>query len=123
MGGKLNTTNGSQFKLKRGDLPPPATWTDGKKTRKYGDPVTITMKVDKVDDQLVFTFQPSGCHFNPSAELMLSWKGLKAKDEVATINLLDDMDEPIEADKVDTRGQNFLMWISHFSRYAISKGH
>ena len=134
-GGKLNTTNGSKFKIKDGVLTPPDTWTEtdgkGKKPRNYewGDPVTITMTVDKVDDRIVFTFEPSGCSFDPSAELTLSWKGLKAKKhEDATLELLDhdpdyhDQGEVIGAYETDTRGQKFLMWIDHFSRYAISKG-
>ncbi len=119
-GGKLNTTNGSKFKIKKGDLDPSLVEVEG---WKYGDPVTITMQVEKEDDKLIFTFGPSGCRFKPSAELTLSWNGLNAKKhEVKTINLLDANDDVIEADEVDTRGQMFLMWIPHFSRYAISKG-
>lgn len=135
-GGMLNTTNGSKFKIKDGDLTPPPGWTDGKgkKHRKNGDPITITMTVDKIkvdkEEQIVFTFEPSGCTFSPSAELTLSWKGLKAKKhEDVTLALIehdpafpDKIGEPIGAYETDTRGQKFLMWIDHFSRYAISKG-
>jgi len=130
-GGMLNTTNGSKFKIKNGDLTPPATWMDGKKTREYGDPVTITMTVDKInvdkkEEQIVFTFEPSGCTFDPSAELTLSWEGLKAKKKEAKkiylFDLVDENNEEIAAAEMDTKNKKFYMWIDHFSRYAISKG-
>ncbi len=61
-GGQLKVENGSTFKFGRGSLTPPPGW--------QLDRITLTMVVDidTTRNELLFTFGPSGCKFDPPAK-------------------------------------------------------
>jgi hypothetical protein len=115
-GGALDLPNGSVFNFVAGSLtPPPDT--------PYGEPVTITMTCEKdvVADELVFSFGPSGCAFNPAARVWLSYSDLGI--EVPTLYHIDDQGNYTEQepDDIDYTGQWVVLYIHHFSRYALSR--
>ncbi len=69
-GGNMQVPNGSTLKIKQGALTPPPGWP---LTR-----ITLTMVVEKDDakNELIFTFGPAGCQFNPPAEVWFDWSDL-----------------------------------------------
>ncbi len=114
-GGKFQVQNNSEFILNQGALTPPAGIA-------WGDPVTITMTVDRdsVRNELIFTFGPSGCQFNPPAEVWFDWSDLGVRK--ATLYYIDDHGNYVEQkpDKIDRKGHRFKLYIDHFSRYAVA---
>ncbi len=112
-GGNLQVHNSSTFHLLGGSLTPPA--------ELLGDKVTITMLVEKddVNNQLIFTFGPSGCSFSPSAEVWLDWSNLGIS--APKLYYVESNGNYIEqaADSIDLQGQRLSLHINHFSRYAI----
>ena len=112
-GGNLQVTNRSTFHVTSGSLTPPA--------ELLGDAVTITMLVEKdeVNNQLIFTFGPSGCSFSPGAEVWLDWSDLGIS--APKLYYVESNGNYIEqaADSIDLQGQRLSLHIDHFSRYAI----
>ncbi len=112
-GGNLQVNSSSTFHLLGGALTPPA--------ELLGDKVTITMLVEKddVNNQLIFTFGPSGCSFSPSAEVWLDWSDLGIS--APKLYYVESNGNYIEqaADSIDLQGQRLSLHIDHFSRYAI----
>jgi hypothetical protein len=88
----------------------------------WGKNVTITMMIDRdtVKNLLLFTFGPSGCSFEPAADLWISWKALGTKN--ATLYYIDENNNYIEQEpvEVDYLGKRIKMKIHHFSRYAVA---
>ena len=114
-GGNLWLPNGSSFHLTRGALiPPPGT--------PQGADVTITMQAEKgqADNELVFTFGPSGCQFNPPAEVWLDYSDLQLQK--ATLYLIEEDGTYTEQApyNIDSQGQRMSLLIHHFSRYALA---
>ena len=107
--------SGSQFILQPESLTPP-------QEIPWGDPVTITMTVEKdlVNNTLIYTFEPSGCVFDPPATLWISWSDLGT--ETATLYSVQKNNRfvPETADEIDYEGKKFMVVISHFSRYAVA---
>ena len=113
--GHIILGQGSMLTIPRASLtPPPGT--------PKGAPVTITMQAEKVDKELVFTFGPSGCQFSPPVELRLDWSDLG--DSVPKLYYIDEKGSYIEQkpDHIDRQGKFFLLYIDHFSRYALGWG-
>ncbi len=69
-GGQLKVENGTTFSFKSGSLTPPSGWTD--------DRIILSMEVERDDDdnEMLFTFGPSGCQFNPSATIWFNYGDL-----------------------------------------------
>lgn len=114
-GGIMNVPNGSTFHLKEGALtPPPGTPT--------GANVTLTMLVEKGAgrNELVFSFGPSGCRFNPPAELWLDWTDLGSPHAKLYYITADGKYVEQSPDYVDFQGRRILLRIDHFSRYAVA---
>ena len=113
-GGKFQVQNNSEFILNQGALTPPAGIA-------WGDPVTITMTVDRdsVRNELIFTFGPSGCQFNPSAILSLNWSDLGIQNP--KLYYIDENGTYVEQapDYIDTQAKWLKIRVDHFSRYAI----
>ena len=111
----MKVNGGSTFHLDQGALTPPLGTPPGQRS------VTLTMLVerDKFRDELIFTFGPSGCTFNPPAEVWFDWKDLHSEN--ATLYYIDSDGNyiPQTADYVDSQGQRMKLFIDHFSRYAI----
>lgn len=101
----------------RGALTPPAG-------TPYGAPVTITMQVEKdaVNNELLFTFGPSGCAFDPPAEVWLDYADLSLTD--VKLYLIDEDENYIEQTPydIDSQGKRMSLLIHHFSRYAVGWG-
>jgi len=107
--------SGSSFILQPESLTPP-------QEIPWGDPVTITMTVEKdlLNGTLIYTFEPSGCLFEPAATLWISWSDLGT--ETANLYSVQKNDRFVKetADEIDYEGKKFKVLISHFSRYAVA---
>jgi len=115
LGFKMTLPNGSTFWLDNGSLtPPPGT--------ESGSNVTITMtaELDQVSNTLYYSFGPSGCKFDPPAEIYLSWSELNTAN--ANLFLIDENGHHLETypDGVDKIGSYLILRIPHFSRYAVA---
>ncbi len=118
-GGTINLADGSIFILTRLSLTPPPEIP-------WGDDVTITMLAEKKKhqgkDHLVFTFGPSGCQFNSQAKVILDYKHLNLVDPSAVVlYYIDENGNYIQQqpDDVDVTNTDVIIYIDHFSRYAI----
>ena len=115
-GDLINIPNGSQFSFLYGALTPPAGSAMGSK-------ITITMQVDKdeINQQLVYTFSPSGCVFNPVATIWLSFKDLSGSG-VPNLYMIDANGNynPQVPEEIDILGQRLKISVHHFSRYAVA---
>jgi hypothetical protein len=113
-GGNVQVNGGSSFHLEVGALTPPPGAV-------FGDDVKITMLVerDKFRTQLLFTFGPSGCTFDPPAEVTFDWRDLHSKKVV--LYYIDEAGNyvPQSPEVVDLQNNKMTIHVSHFSRYAI----
>ena len=114
-GSNCRLENGSFFEFYNGALTPPADIP-------FGETVTITMRADKdpVTGELVYTFGPSGCHFDEPAILWLDYSDLGT--DAATLYYLDNDGNRIEhlPDNIDFYNKRMCIYIDHFSRYAVA---
>jgi hypothetical protein len=112
----ITLPNGSVFYTVGGALTPPEGTV-------FGEPVKITFTAerDERNNELLFSFGPSGCQFSPAAEVKLSWKDLNI-DTAPTLYYLESKRKRIEQlpDEIDLRGQWMIIKINHFSRYALA---
>lgn len=115
-GGNVVVPGGSIFHLKESALSPPAA-------TETGEDITITMLVerDQTGNALLFTFGPSGCSFDPPAEVWFNWTDLGSSK--ATLYYINPDGVPVEQapDEVDLQGQRVKLYIDHFSRYALAR--
>ena len=83
-------------------------------------PITMTIESDHANNLLIFKFGPSGCSFEPAAELWISWQELGSEN--ATLYYIDENNQFIEQEpvEIDFIGKRFKMKIHHFSRYAVA---
>jgi hypothetical protein len=112
----ITLANGSVFYMVGGALTPP----DG---TVFGEPVKIdfTAERDERNNELLFSFGPSGCQFTPAAEVKLSWKDLNV-DIAPTLFYLEGKRKRIvqQPDQIDLKGKWMIIKIDHFSRYALA---
>ncbi len=111
-GGKIRLPQGSKLKIARKSLtPPPGT--------PAGADVTITMNAELVNGELIFTFGPHGCQFDPPAKLRIDYGDFGV--ELPTLYYIEN-GEYVEQvpDHVDTQGRFMLLNFDHFSRYAVA---
>jgi hypothetical protein len=127
-GGKLKTPNGSSFVVDKKALTPPGDL--------LGKSVTIEMIIEKTsNDELQFSFEPSGCKFGPTATIIIDYAEFTGdkkvkwdhKDNSSDIVLglfeIGDNDDHIPLDPSFIDGKNKKVYISipHFSRYSLIK--
>ena len=111
-GGKIQLDQGSKLTIAKNSLTPPPGTPAGAK-------VTITMNVELVNDELIFTFGPHGCQFDPPAELRIDYSDLGV--ELPTLYYVENGEYVKQApDHIDTRGKFMLLNFDHFSRYAVA---
>lgn len=114
-GAKFNLTNGSSFQFPSNSLVPPPSIP-------WGSDVTLTWKAefDSLQNELVYTFGPSGCVFLRPAEVWLSWKDLDIEN--AKLYYIDYSGKYVEQlpEDIDFQARKLKITIHHFSRYAIS---
>ncbi len=111
-GGKIQLKQGSKLTIAKNSLtPPPGT--------PAGADVTITMNAELVNGELIFTFGPHGCQFDPPAKLRIDYGDFGV--EVPTLYYIEN-GEYVEQvpDHVDTQGRFMLLHFDHFSRYAVA---
>ncbi len=114
LGGNLIIPNGSSFQLELGALTPPSSI-------EFGADVTITMEVEliKGGKELVFTFGPSECQFNPAAEIWFDWTELRTNNP--KLYYIESNGNYVEqtADYIDISNKKMMIKVGHFSRYAV----
>ena len=120
-GAMLKTPNNSSFMIYNWSLTPPSG--------REGLPVTITMKIEMSPDQdeLMFTFGPSGCQFAPEAQVIMDYSDLVISgdddDSVPSLFLVDENGNYIPEDeqnyKVDIFNKWIYLYVPHFSRYSL----
>ncbi len=113
--GKIQLDDGSKFKVD-------SLATTAPKGHKKNTNLTLTMLVEKIDGELIFTFGPHGCEFSPRAEIALDYSALGVK--VPTLYYIrdDGTYEEQTPDHVDTKGRKMYIRVDHFSRYAMAYG-
>ena len=114
-GGNMQVPNGSTFHLQLNALTPPQGTT-------LGSDVTLTMLAEKdaARNQLLFSFGPSGCQFNPPAEVWFDWTDLGSKNAKLYYIDSDGVYHEQSPESVDFQGQRMSLRIDHFSRYAVA---
>ena len=114
-GGFVTVPNMSELFVSRNSLTPPPDVP-------WGKDVTITMTVDKVNNQLIFSFDPHGCTFSKPAEIYFNWSDLGV--EVAKLYYIDENGHYIEQqpDDINFQGKWMSLYVDHFSRYAVGWG-
>ena len=117
IGGNMHVLNGSKFHVNNCSFTPP----NGMPKKK---PVTITMKVDKIGEgsnaQLIFTFGPSGSEFNPPAQIRLNWQDLGINQPKLYYIKGQDKYEEMSPDHIDISNKTMILYVDHFSRYALA---
>lgn len=117
-GGTMRVDNGTLFHVNGASFTPP-------EGTPAGESVTITMKVEKIgrekDEQLIFTFGPSGSNFAPAGVIRMNWKDLSGT-KPPNFYYIDDAGNYIlqRPDYVDKKRKNTYAHIEHFSRYALA---
>ena len=111
-GGKIQLKQGSKLTIAKNSLTPPPGTPAGAK-------VTITMNVELVNGELIFTFGPHGSQFDPPAELRIDYGDLGV--ELPALYYIENGEYVKQApDHVDTKGKFMLLHFNHFSRYAVA---
>jgi len=111
-GGNIQLDQGSKLTIAKNSLTPPPGTPDGAK-------VTITMNVELVNNELIFTFGPHGCQFDPPAELRIDYGDLGVKRP--TLYYVENGEYVEQApDHLDTKNRFMLLNFDHFSRYAVA---
>ena len=117
-GANLSFTGGTKLRFLHGVLTPP-------QGTPPGSAVVITgiIDYDIVNDELIFTFGPSGCQFNPAAALWLKYEDLVGNG-VPNLYYIDDNGNYVlqVPDEVNTQQKWLKIYINHFSRYAVAYG-
>ena len=107
--------NGSFFEFQHAALSPPSETT-------WGEDITITMTVemDSLRRELVYSFGPSGCTFDPPAKLWIDWSDL-GSDKATLFYLKNDGTREVQLpDQIDVYNKHMCIYINHFSRYAVA---
>ena len=114
-GSSCQVPNGSFFEFYHGALNPP-------ESVPWGEELTITMKVemDPVNRELIYSFSPAGCAFDPPAKMWLDWSDLGSAS--ATLFYLNEDGTRTEQspDQIDVPNKHMCIYIDHFSRYALA---
>lgn len=114
-GGNMKVNGGSTFHLEDGALIPPPEIPWGENVR-----IDMIVEKDKSTGEMIFTFRPHGCQFDPPAEVWFDWKDLHV--DLAKLYYIDENGNRIlqTPDDIDLQGKRMKLYIHHFSRYALS---
>lgn len=109
------TANGSSFDLTNGALTPPPD-------HPWGENVTIWMEIEynPQKKELIFTFGPSGCQFDPPAEVWFNWAELG--DDIPSLYYINYSGAYLKQlpDDIEIYIKKMCLRIHHFSRYALA---
>ena len=113
--GLMNLPNGSKFEISAGALTPPAGTRNGESVT-----ITMTCERDTINNELLFTYGPCGSQFLPPAKLTLNWKDLNI--DIPKLYYIEENGNYIEQtpDDIDVNGKNLIIYVYHFSRYAVA---
>jgi hypothetical protein len=107
--------NKSKFQLQDGALTPPSSID-------WREPVTITMEIDydEAKNELIYTFGPHGCQFEPEAQIKLDYAALGV--ELPVLYYIDDNGNYIEQtpEYIEVNKKWLKISVDHFSRYAVA---
>jgi len=110
----LGHPNGSKLTILQNAFIPPADL--------WGQNVTISMTVEKdtLNNELIYTFGPHGSQFSIPASLWISWADLGSAN--ANLYYIDDNGNyiPQPYDGINLNDKTFLLYVNHFSRYAVA---
>jgi len=111
-GGTITLSNGSKFTIEDGAMTPPHP-----NASSYY--LTVRADFDSLRNEIIVSFTPGGCVFDPPAELILDWNDLEI--EIAALYYIDDNGNYIlqTPNHIDPQKRNLTIYIDHFSRYAI----
>jgi len=111
-GGSIQLSNGSTFAIERGAMTPPHPLASS----YY---LTVRADFDSLNNQIIVSFTPGGCVFDPPAELILDWTDLGI--EVASLYYINENGDyiPQTPDHINFDRRTLSIYIDHFSRYAI----
>ena len=102
------------FQLIAGSLKPPSP-------EDWGTNIKVYMMIEKNEstNELIFTLGPTGCTFIPAAKIYLSYDQLNI--EVPVLYYIDNDGNYIEQepDDIDFANKFIILYVDHFSRYAI----
>ncbi len=114
-GSAFQLPSGSSFEFTNGAMIPPPD-------HPCGEPVTVTMMAEKdpATNELIFSFGPSGCTFDPPAEVWFNWSDLASPN--AILYYLNEDDTRVEhlPDQIDVCNKHMCIYIDHFSRYVLA---
>jgi len=118
IGGNIQLENGSKFHINGGSFTPPPG------TGAHKD-VTLNMLVEMNEkNELIYTFGPSGSRFDHPAKIWLSWSDLgKSKSaKVPDFFYIDENGNYVkqQANDIDIKGKHLILYVDHFSRYAVA---
>ncbi len=112
---EFSNDNKSKFQLQDGALTPPPDID-------WGKPVTITMEIDydEASNQLIYTFGPHGCQFEPQAQVKLDYAALGVN--VPVLYYIDENGDYIKQtpEYIDVNKKWLKIRVDHFSRYAVA---
>ena len=108
-------SDGSSFYFNNGDLTAPDYWPAGENIT-----ITMTVEKDQINNELIFSFSPSGCKFDAPAEVWFYWGEIG--EPVPELYYIDQNGELIETypDNINISGKSMCLFIDHFSRYAVA---
>ena len=118
IGGNIQLENGSKFHINGGSFTPPPG------TGAHKD-VTLNMLVEMNEkNELIYTFGPSGSRFDHPAKIWLSWSDLGKSKSARVPNFFyidgDGNYVKQQADDIDIKGKHLILYVDHFSRYAVA---
>jgi len=114
-GGNLKLPTGTTLHFKQGALTPPPGTPRGADIR-----ITMLVEKDTTRNQLVLTFGPSGCQFNPPAEVWFDWSDLNTSNGKLCYIDNNGNSLPQPSSSIDFQKRRVLLHIDHFSRYALA---
>ena len=111
----FDVPNGSSFGISNGALTAPAG-------TPYGQDIEIFMTIarDPVKNEHIVSFGPHGCNFDPPAEVCINWSDIGTA--VPNLYYIDPDKGYVqqEPDAIYVYEKKMLLYISHFSRYAVA---
>jgi len=108
--------NGSIISLPYAALTPPEGY-------RIGEPVTITFNADTLNGEMIYSFGPSGCQFDPPLKVVMNYKDLIGNGDAKLFYIAENGEyieqQPNEADLFN---KWMTIYVHHFSRYAVAYG-
>ncbi len=112
---QMGNGNGSNFHVFDSSLTPPPGHPEGGAVT-----IEMTVDLDSLNKELIFTFGPSGCKFVPAARITLTYNILGVVNPVLYYIKPNGQYVRQTPDYIDIKHQFMYIYVDHFSRYAIA---